>query len=56
MRTLFNVYKTPTTLQTGPSLNKKDDANNTELHCHSYPGKSSQILFDNNSSLCHTAD
>ena len=54
--TLFNVYKTPTALQTGPSLNKKDAANNTELHCHSYPEKNSQILFDNSSSLCHTAD
>ena len=56
MERVFNVCKTPRALQTGPSLNKKDDANNMELHCHSYPGKSSQILFDNNSSLCHTAD
>ena len=54
--TLFNFYKTPTALQTGPRLNKKDAANNTELHCHSYPEKNSQILFDNSSSLCHTAD
>ena len=53
---VFNVYKTPRALQTDPSLNKKDDANNTELHCHSYPEKSSQILFDNSSSLCHKAN
>ena len=56
MECVFNVYKTPTALQTGPSLNRKDDANNTESHYRSYPGKSSQILFDNNSFLCHTAD
>lgn len=52
----INVYKIPRALQMGLNSNKRDGANSKELHCCSYLEKSSQILFDNNSSLYHTAD